>query len=313
MRKEYKLSHIYILCLTVCFSATSCDIVKSIKENFSGSKKEQVVTPQENPTASVKTVSQENKPLAKNELARIGSWSLTIEDFNQRLIALKEAFPEQDTTTNEFKKLFLDELVNQQLLVKDAEQKGVDTKEEIKKALEAVRMELLVREVANTLLKNVAVSDEDVQNFYNENKEQMIEPLQIRVSEIVVETQLKANEISIDLLKGADFDTIAQKNSISATADKGGDLGYLTEEPFQEMTNAILALDEGGISPVFSGPKGYYIIKLTEKKGGQPIALEEIKEDIKSNLLIMKQQQAIVDYIEQLKQKTKIEIQDSLL
>ena len=112
---------------------------------------------------------------------------------------------------------------------------------------------------------------------------------------------------------GADFATVAKESSISDSASKGGDLGFVNDVPFQEMANAILALDVGDTSGVFKGPQGYYIVKLTEKKGGKPLKFEDIKDDIKNNRLLAKQQQAILDHLDKLKKKIKVEINEDLL
>jgi parvulin-like peptidyl-prolyl isomerase len=101
--------------------------------------------------------------------------------------------------------------------------------------------------------------------------------------------------------------------STSASSAQGGDIGFISEVPFPQMASPLLALDEGGVSGVFNGPDGYYIVKLEEKKGGEQIDFDAIKEEIVQNQLLIKQQQAILYYIERLKQTTKVETNKELL
>ena len=64
---------------------------------------------------------------------------------------------------------------------------------------------------------------------------------------------------------------------------------------------------------VFKGPEGFYIVKLEEKRGGEPIPFEEIKEEIIQNQTLAKQQKAIMDHIAELEKKIEVEKNESLL
>jgi parvulin-like peptidyl-prolyl isomerase len=106
---------------------------------------------------------------------------------------------------------------------------------------------------------------------------------------------------------------MAKQHSISDTAASGGDLGFLQQEPFPEMVDALINLKAGEVSSVFKGPKGFYIVKLEEIKGGAQIPYEEIKQDIIQNRTLVKQQQVILDYIAKLEQEIKVEINEGLI
>jgi len=305
--KGYIRNQTVIIFLVVLFSSSGCDKIEELKSRFI-KKTEDVTTTMIKP--SPKDTPQQ---IAANELARIGSWSITKEEFNERLAALKEVVPEFDTDNPEARKLVLDELVRQQLLVLDAEQRGVANNKDIIAAADEFRRTLIVRQVAVELTQNISVTEEEAKQFYEDQKDVLREPEQWRVSEIVVEAQIEANELLVELLKGGDFAELAKLHSISETADQGGDLGYLEQEPFPEMVNELLKIKEGEVSGVFKGPDGFYIVKLEDIKGGEQIPYEEIKEDIIQNRTIIKQQQAILDYIENLEQKIKVEINESLL
>ena len=327
MLKSHKSFGIFIICLCLSIGTLGCDRISSVvdyfSEYFSGANKKTVSA---QPGSSKKPAEEQrvpvpqaikpkpiDQPLSANTLARVGPWSVTIEEFNERLKALKEVMPEYDIEDREAKRLVLDELINQQLLVLDAQQAGLKNQKEINAAVDEFRRTLIVREVVRKVAENIKASDEEAMAFYENNKEVLHEPMQWHVRAIVVDSQLQANEILVEVLKGIDFAEMAKQHSIGETAANGGDLGFISEAPFPEMANALLSLEAGQISGVFKGPDGFYIVKVEEKKGGEPIAFEKIKEEIIQNQTLRKQQQVILDYIEQLKQKTKIEINEGLL
>ena len=285
-----------------------CDVIENIMGKAAKSKQEAVQAQPQN------SQSPSAGPMAANVLARVGNWSITIEEFNDRLVALKEVVPDYDTSTLEAKKLVLDELIRQQLLVSDAEKSGIDKQKDIVEAIDEFRRTLIVREIARKLTEGITVSDEEAKAFYEEQKDKLIEPPQYRISEIVVDSQIKANELLVEILKGANFADMAKLHSKSGTAANGGDLGFIKDVPFPQMADEILALAQGGVSPVMKGPDGnFYIVRVDEKKGGQQLEFDAIKDQIIQNRTLFKQQQAILKYIDDIKVKTKVETNESLL
>lgn len=305
---------IFCIAFILAITAPGCDMITSIKEYFQEpsdppasqtalAPKKAAVQAQAKPALA---------PMKANTLARVGSWSITIKEFEERLDALKEVVPEYDITDPEARRLVLDELVNQQVLVSGAEAKGLARQADIQAAVEEFRRTLIVREVARQLTEGIEMSDMEARAFYDENKEMMIGPAQWHVREIVIASKDETTKILTEILKGADFAEMAKQHSTSTTAAQGGDLGFITQEPFPQMGSALLPLEEGDVSSVFRGPEGYYIVKLEEKKGGETVSFEEIKADIIQSQTLLAQQQVILEHLEQLKAKTNIKINEKL-
>lgn len=313
-RKPLKL---ILLCFFVAAVSVRCDLINSAKEYFQDGKNEKVSAPKDAAAPSVETPANTPAPqqgsTSANTLARVGNWTLSLDEFNERLNALKEAVPDFDTTSMDAKKLVLETLVRQQLLVSEAEKVGLANQKDIQAAVEEFKRTLIVQEVVKNIVRDIKVSDEEAKAFYEEQKNVLVEPIQWHLRSIVVASQEKSNELAAQLLQGADFVETAKQNSIADNAAQGGDMGFIAETPFPEMQNAIASLNPGQISGVFQGPQGFYIVKLEEKKGGTPIPFEEIKNDIIENQLMLKQQQAILDYVEKLKNETKVEVKEELL
>ncbi|MCA9401216.1 MAG: peptidyl-prolyl cis-trans isomerase [Candidatus Omnitrophica bacterium] len=305
----------FSLFLALVLTSSGCDMVNSIKENFSKKDKiseEPIQEPQvTQPSQKTETITAnkdntQTKTIAKDVLAKVGDWTITKKQFEDRLNALKEVIPEFDTSNPEAKRQVLDELVRQQLLVLDAEKEGLQNQDDIKAAIEEFRRTILVREMARKLTENVTFSEDDAKAFYEEQKELLVEPIEWKVREIVVTTEDLANNILVEVLQGGDFAALAQQYSITDTASNGGDLGFINDVPFQQMAGPLLSLDPGKVSNVFKGPDGFYIIKLDEKRGGSQIPFEDIKDDIIQNQTLINQQQAIIDYVNDLQNKIEV-------
>ena len=290
---------------------TGCDKLSFLEDYFPSLKKQSVQ--KESTKKEIVTSPQPAEPLVKNVLAKVGNWTITIEEFKEKTKNLKEVLPEYDENDLETKKLVLEELVRQQLLVEAAEKKGIGKKKNIVEAMEEFKKTLLVRELAVEIAESIVVTDEDAKVFYEENEELFKEPTQWRVREVVVDNEGKAKELAIAILQGVDFAQVARENSIVETASNGGDRGLVVEFEDPKIQNTVLSLEEGSVSNVFKGDKGYYVVKLEEKKEGILQSFDEVKEELKEGLMAMNQQQAIIDYVEALRSKADIEINENLL
>lgn len=302
-------------------SLQGCDQITTLKEYFLSSTKKGTTpsTLPEQKAARGDALRRSAKkeatqpPLSPNVLARVGSWTITVEEFKERLNALKEVVPEYTPGDIEQDKLILQELINQQLLVQEAERLGLGENKDIKEAVEEFRRTLLVQELARKTVEEIEVTDEEINEFYEINKSDFVEPAQWRVREIIANTEEEAKEILIELYKGADFAETAKLKSQGPTASQGGALGEISVFDFPKQGDIVAALEKGDISRVFKGPKGFYIVKLEDKKGGEQKELEEIKDDIKAGLTMLKQQQVVVDYLRELEGKAEIDINEKLL
>jgi peptidyl-prolyl cis-trans isomerase C len=254
-----------------------------------------------------------NAELPPGVIARIGKWTLTVDEFNERLTKLKDILPEFDPNNTNSKKLILEELVRQQLLVMDAEQSGLAQRKDLVDTVEDFRKTLLVQELATELTKDIEATEADAFEYYEKNKKEFVEKAEWKVREIVVGDEGQAKEILVQLLQGADFAETAKARSKGPTADKGGDKGYVTKFAFDQMQNAVATLDTGKVSSVFKGPDGFYIVKLDDKKGGQPKPFAAVKTELVKGLTLRKQQEAVLEYLGKLAGKNRIEVNEDLL
>jgi parvulin-like peptidyl-prolyl isomerase len=79
------------------------------------------------------------------------------------------------------------------------------------------------------------------------------------------------------------------------------------------MQTAIANLDSGGVSTVFKGPEGYYIVKVDSKTGGEIKPFADIKKDLIYALTLQKQQEVILKRLKELAIKEKPEYNKELI
>ncbi len=128
----------------------------------------------------------------------------------------------------------------------------------------------------------VKVTDKQINDYYEQNKDQYIE---VKASHILVDKEETAKEIEKELKNGADFAEMAKKQSTDKVSGaEGGDLGYISGSDEMDSTflAAALKLKKDEVSEPIKTKFGYHIIKVTDRK---ETPLSKVKNQIKETLL----------------------------
>lgn len=257
-------------------------------------------------------------------LAKVNNEVITLESFDEKIKNLQALSPEIKIDNPTDKKTYLNDLVTQELVYQEAKGRGIDKKKDVKDAVEEFRKGIMARQLLMDETKGLTVEPAEIEAFYAQNKGLLASPEDIHVREICVPSEAVAKEIMVSLYQGGDFAAIAREKSSAPSAAKGGDLGFIKREDYKDFVKfleVIATLEPGQFSQIFSGPKGYYIVRVEEKKGGLvpqltdklPDTTMTIYDSIKELLLQQKQSQRIQDLTDRLRRDAKIEIKEDLL
>ncbi|WP_026015683.1 peptidylprolyl isomerase [Clostridium beijerinckii] len=206
------------------------------------------------------------------------------------------------------------------------EQNGL-TEDQLK---DVVKNNVIMQAVQQDIVKDIEVTDDDVQTYYNENKDsKYTQGAGANASHILIAEKAsdgsidydasltKANAIKSKLDSGADFAKLAKENSTdAATKDNGGSLGFVAYNSTQlvtEFMDGFKNLKEGEISAPVKSQFGYHIIKATGLKDSQVTPFEQVKDQIKSSLLQQKQQDALSAKITEWKTDLKVKTYEDKL
>ena len=243
-------------------------------------------------------------------LAKVGSTVITEADIEREIKNLPD-FVQKMFEGVSGRERFLEELVKRELLYQEALKKGLDKDPAYQKKLEDFKkinlVGLLLEREIETKTK---VSDKEIRDYYEKNKKDFAPVSQVRLSHILVNTEEEAQKVLERLKKGENFAQVAKKSSIdTASAKKDGDLGFFSKgEIPPEFRIAAVRLKTGEVSEPIKTKSGYEIIKVTDKKVGQVIEFDKIKNLISQNLLAEKQKESFDSYIEGLKKKYNVEV-----
>jgi parvulin-like peptidyl-prolyl isomerase len=138
----------------------------------------------------------------------------------------------------------------------------------------------------------------------------------VRASHILVDTEEAARAIIADINRGKDFAEVARELSTDVgSAARGGDLGFFSRgqmvEPFERAAFALRA-GEMSRTPVQT-QFGWHIIRVSERRAAQQIALNDVRQDIRNELLVQKQRAQVQGMINDAKRKYPVQLNTSNL
>lgn len=106
------------------------------------------------------------------------------------------------------------------------------------------------------------------------------------------------------ILAGQSFAEAAREVSEDPSASAGGDWGWVNPDQFRdELKNAITALGVGETSEIIGTPEGFYLFHVDEKRAATTRSLEEVRNEIESDLRRQQTDQLARDWLNRLRNK----------
>jgi hypothetical protein len=170
--------------------------------------------------------------------------------------------------------------------------------------------------------ERLAVSDAEVEQYYNQYQAGFRDPEQLRVRQMVLPSEDQAKSALVQLLEGMDFEALAGSMSLRPDAAKSplvdkwvmraADKAIIApnDENIRDLKDSALeqaafaVTTPGAFSSIVQGPdKNYHVFQLIERRPGRQKALAEVSEMIRTGLTIQK----LAGLTEELQKNAKIE------
>ncbi|MGI6108232.1 MAG: peptidylprolyl isomerase [Eubacteriaceae bacterium] len=223
---------------------------------------------------------------------------------------------QQQFKTREGRRQLLDELIAQDLFYLEAKENKLEDTPEFKEILKDTEEKLLKSMSIAEFMKQIDVTDEEIQKFYDDNPKMFLAPESVRASHILVPAEQQAKDIIGEIKEGKkSFEQAAKDYSTCPSKENGGDLSYFQKgRMVPQFEDAAFAMEPGQMTdePVKTD-FGYHIIKVTDKQPEQPIPFEAAKEEVRRHLLGQKQNDAYLKHVEELKEKYPVEMSIGLI
>lgn len=275
-------------------------------------------------------------------VARINDKAITAALFEEKYKRFTIRFHAQvagtPTAVRELKMGFLNRLIETELLLQQAELRGLTVSDEeldreisqlkqdypkdtLNEALERIgvkleewkqdrKEKLLIDKLIQQEIDSVIhVSDDEIREHYKANREEFQQPLMVHARQIVVATEEEASSLRTRLIRGEDFAELAELYSLSPDAVDGGDLGIFAKGQMpEEFDEVVFRYRVGSISKVVHSPYGYHLFKVEERIRPHTLPIEEVRDKIKDTIFQGRQETFFKEWLESLKNQARIVI-----
>ncbi len=260
-------------------------------------------------------------------LATVGGRRITLRDFQAELDRRSRANPQAYASEEQRQKL-LREMVRFEVMLARAKAAGYDGKPEVRAQLNQL---IVTRFQEDQLAKEAAAAptEAEAREFYEQHQQRFSVPPAARFAVIYFKCGARATGEKREEIKrkaeavlsearatdAAGFGRLAAQNSEDqSTRYVGGDMGWVQQDDASPrwdaaVLNAAFALSEPGtFAPLVETPRGFYVVRLLEKKPGGVRAFEQVKDAISYELAQQKRYQQQRDLFEEMERGLKVNL-----
>ncbi|MCK4775553.1 MAG: peptidyl-prolyl cis-trans isomerase, partial [Candidatus Krumholzibacteria bacterium] len=246
--------------------------------------------------------------------------------YNQKLITIKDFSDFYDRASffnrprREFRlggvKMFLTERIMAELVVEEMERSNIEEHPEIKAVLQAKKEELMIGRLYEDMINSqTVVRDQMVRTYYDDNKEFFRVPEKRRFGVILTGDIDSAQKAYEEIKSGKRFRNVAMAFSIDEpTRDSLAETELLIQGEQPEMDRVGFALQRvGEVSEPFETSRGWMILKLTEKTQSGMYTLDEARDQIRSALKQLENENRLNELLDKWKEELGVTIHENNL
>ena len=212
------------------------------------------------------------------------------------------------------KRRFLDELITRELLMQEARKLGLDQNDAIRDRAQRYKEQLILDELLKDRIKaKIELSSEELDAFYEQHAHELLTPLKVRVSQMLLPNISAAKDLEKQINQGGHFAQFAQRYSIDEKSKaKGGDLGpYRKDLVVPEVDEVIQTLKPGFVSAPIKTDAGYYLVMVSSLDTEIIQADVAVRERLRQELLNEKRRKRFDDVIVDIRAKATIRLKDA--
>lgn len=139
--------------------------------------------------------------------------------------------------------------------------------------------ELVLLDAAE-LAKNTKIEDEAVTAYYNENKETYALQPKRTIEQVLIADKEKAEKLVVP--EGGSLKEAAEKAGLGKDYQKPTD--YAADALPEELSKPVFAAGENTLLPPIQSPLGWHVIKVIGQKGESHKSLDEVRDQIVTQL-----------------------------
>ena len=256
----------------------------------------------------------------KKAVAVINGETITVDKLNRMYDNLNTQM-RSNYDANGGKGAFLENYIRKRLLIQEAFKHGFDKQPDVAAAVESARESTLFDRYVRDVVAAPIVTDKDIKEYYTKHPDDFATPEKVHVRHIVIgvtnvgpspktkaqalerieaiaselhaadaaTAQAKPDPATMAKLRMAHFMDAAKKYSEDASAESGGDLGWVTKGQLDSDFEAVAwNLKQGVMSGIVQTKFGYHLIMVEGRQAPGTEPFEAVKSGVREYLMTQK-------------------------
>jgi peptidyl-prolyl cis-trans isomerase C len=272
---------------------------------------------------------------ASHVLAKVGDRAITLGDYAAALERM-DPFERMRYQTEDRRQALLEEMINVELLAREAERRGLDRRPETIELVRQFQRDELLAQLRASLPRPSEVPARDVSQYYQDHRAEFHEPERRRAASIVLSDASSARELLRQAagVSPERWRELVQKYAPALVTDTGdktlarppievpGDLGFLSAEADTPSDDVPAAVREavfriekpGDVYPEpVAAAGGHHVIRLVSIREARQRLLAEVDTAIRVRLVAAREAEARAALLARLRQTTTVKIDESAL
>ena len=168
------------------------------------------------------------------------------------------------------------------------------------------------------LMKQVSVSESEVAQYYEDNKEKYVRAEQVRLRQIFLPVgagedaavvKARVEQLRDEIAAGADFAELAKAHSKGPAAADGGLVGTVSRgDLIEALDQAAFALQAGQFSDVVQTPEGFSLLKVEERQDAGQRTLDQVRTEIEPELRRQAAQERYRKWMDELRERSRVQV-----
>lgn len=244
--------------------------------------------------------------------AVVNGVAIPSQEFN---FVLQQALKQGSKDTPQLRARVRDQLVARELFLQEAKKRKLESDPQVVAMVDEARKNAMIQRYLKDAIKPEPVSDEVLHEQYEKAKSKL-GPKEYKLRAIELATEAKAKQVLARIKKGESFADLAQLESISPSAQRSGELEWMSfKSPAQEgetgrlplpIAQAVEKLAKGKVSEPIKVKDMWWLIKVENVRPTHVPTFEEARPSLLNALQSRELDKATNELVQKLVKEAQI-------
>lgn len=245
-------------------------------------------------------------------IAVVNGVGISQQTFDQ---LLQQSLKQGGQDTPQLRARVRDQLIARELFLQEAKKRNLDSDPQVLAAIEDAKQNAMIQRYLKEAIQPKPVSDEELHAQYEKAKG-MLGPKEYKLRVLQVATEAKAKQMQGRLKKGESFAELAQQESLSPSAQRSGELDWLSfKTPAREgetgrlplaMAQAVEKLTKGKVSEPVTVKDLWWLVKVEDVRPTHVPTFEEARPTLVNALNARELERTTAELVQKLLKEATI-------